>query len=81
MRIRRMFELEAESYIEEQAILSKIPDAIFLKLGGKTKFFVPEELRDIVFQVKRDLLGREINEYDGLKSVFPKPPEGGEIIE
>jgi len=81
MRIRRMFELEAENYIEEQAILSKIPDAIFLKIGGKTKFFIPEEMRDAVFQIKRDLVGREINEHEGLMSVFPKVPEGGEIIE
>ena len=76
MRIRRMFELEAENYIEEQAILSKIPDAIFLKMGGKTKFFIPEEMRDLVFQVKRDLVGREINEHEGLVSVFPKILEG-----
>jgi len=40
MKRKVVIELKSESYMEEQYLLDKFPDAIWLNLGGTTRFYL-----------------------------------------
>lgn len=40
MKRRVVIEVESESYLEEQYLLDKFPDAVWLNMGGQTKFYM-----------------------------------------
>jgi hypothetical protein len=42
MIITKTYKVEAESYEEEQAILSLVPEAVWVNLNGQTVFMIPE---------------------------------------
>ena len=41
MLIKQIYQVEAESYEEEQAILNLVPESIWINLDGKTIFLIP----------------------------------------
>lgn len=64
MRINRVLELISESETEDHYILNKFTDVQKIKTGKVTRYYVPEELRDKVLELKRDLVNFEINEVE-----------------
>jgi hypothetical protein len=42
MIIKKVYQVEAESYEEEQAILNIVPTAVWVVLDEKTIFLIPE---------------------------------------
>lgn len=50
MRRTLVIEVEAESYMEEQFLLDKFPDAKWLNLGGTTRFYLPVEEKEEVLK-------------------------------
>jgi len=42
MEFKKMISIKAESSIEEQFLLSKFPDAVWIALDGGTNFYVSE---------------------------------------
>ena len=42
MKFKKMIALQSESYEEEQFILNKFPDSVWINLDGGTTFYVPE---------------------------------------
>jgi len=42
MKLKKMIALESESYLEEQFILSKFPESVWINLEGGTTFYIPE---------------------------------------
>lgn len=50
MRRKLVIEVEAESYMEEQFLLDKFPDAKWLNLGGTTMFYISIEEKEEVLK-------------------------------
>jgi len=48
MKQRTVVEVQAESYIEEQLLLEKFPEAIWFNLSGNTMFYLPEDTKEEV---------------------------------
>ena len=48
MEQRTVIEITAESYIEEQLLLEKFPEAVWLNLSGNTRFYLPESSKEEV---------------------------------
>ena len=48
MRQRTVIEVTAENMIEEQMLLEKFPEAVWINLSGRTKFYLPENREDDV---------------------------------
>ena len=48
MRQRTVVEVQAESYIEEQLLLEKFPEALWFNLSGNTMFYLPESSKEEV---------------------------------
>ena len=42
MKMRSAVQITAENNIEEQYILGKFPDAVWVNLGEKTNFYLPD---------------------------------------
>ena len=59
MRQRAVIEIVAENYDEEQFLLKKFPDAVWLKIDEETRFFVPSR------NIKE--VGRALREFKNLK--------------
>ena len=53
MKIKKVYQVEAESYIEEQAILAKVPGVVWVNLEGKTMFFIPESRIEIIREMEK----------------------------
>jgi len=64
MKRRVVIELESESYIEEQFLLDRLPDAVWLNMGGSTKFYLPIEEKERVLEAITDWKEREENGYE-----------------
>lgn len=53
MKYKRVFEVRAESYEEEQFMLLKFPGSIWFICEGHTKFYLPEEeKKDVLLALK-----------------------------
>lgn len=74
MHINRMIELISESLMENRCILDKFPGVDYIQKGDKIHYYIPEELRDKVIELVRELTNIEINEVE------TKPVEREEII-
>jgi hypothetical protein len=48
MKQRTVVEVAAESYIEEQLLLEKFPEAVWINLGGSTIFYLDENSKQDV---------------------------------
>ena len=48
MKQRTVVEITAESYIEEQLLLEKFPEAVWINLTGRTKFYLNESSKEDV---------------------------------
>jgi hypothetical protein len=48
MKQRTVVEIQAENYIEEQLLLERFPEAIWINLSGNTMFFLPEDMQEEV---------------------------------
>jgi len=46
MKRKVVIELKSESYMEEQYLLDKFPDSIWLKLGSNTRFYLDIDEKD-----------------------------------
>lgn len=79
MHLNNVFELVPESTIEELQIIRKFPEALKIKIGTTTRYYVREELRGKVFELIRELTAIEINEADKTPQLENKIE--GEIIE
>jgi hypothetical protein len=53
MLSRKVFEIQAETYLEEQYIMSKLPEAVWIPSvrGAFATFYVPESKAKIVEKV------------------------------
>ena len=54
MQFKKMIAINAENYQEEQFLLSKFPDAVWINLDGGTVFYVPEGMINEVLEVLRE---------------------------
>lgn len=43
MQKKLVVQVKAESYIEEQLLLDRFPEAVWVNLSGRTLFFLPED--------------------------------------
>ena len=50
MKRRLVIELESESYLEEQFLIDRFPDAVWMVQGGATLFFIGLDEKDRVLQ-------------------------------
>lgn len=50
MRYRKCFEIETNTVREQQFILSKFPDSVWVTLEDKTRFYIPHQFKDEVIQ-------------------------------
>ena len=50
MKRRVVIEVEAESYLEEQYLLDQFPDAVWLNMGGQTRFYMDIDDKDRVLE-------------------------------
>jgi hypothetical protein len=41
MKMRSVIEIQAESYAEQQYIMTHLPEAVWIVLGEKTTFYMP----------------------------------------
>ena len=48
MKQRTVVEITAENYIEEQLLLEKFPEAVWINLTGRTKFYLNENTKEEV---------------------------------
>jgi hypothetical protein len=48
MKQRTVVEITAENYIEEQLLLEKFPEAVWINLTGRTKFYLNENTKEDV---------------------------------
>ena len=46
MKQRTVVEVTAENYIEEQLLLEKFPEAVWINLTGRTKFYLDENSKE-----------------------------------
>ena len=53
MIIKQVYQVQAESYNEEQAILAKVPTAVWVNLEGGTMFFIPESDIEIIREMEK----------------------------
>jgi len=54
MDIKKMIAIRAESSMEEQFLLSKFPDAVWIALDGGINFYVSETRTNEVLEVVRE---------------------------
>jgi len=59
MKQRAVIEIIAEDYDEEQFLLAKFPDAVFLNLEGVTRFYIQS--------TKIKQIGQALREFKNLK--------------
>ncbi len=50
MKRKVVIELESETYMEEQFLLDRFPDAVWLNFGGSTKFYVDVDEKERVLE-------------------------------
>jgi hypothetical protein len=61
MKQRRVVEITAESYIEEQILLEKFPEAVWINLGGSTiKFYLNEDRQEDVIKFIQECEERRV---------------------
>lgn len=60
MKQRRVVEITAESYIEEQLLLEKFPEAVWVNLTGRTKFYLDEVREEEVIEFMQECEERGI---------------------
>lgn len=59
MRQRAVIEILAEDYDEEQFLLAKFPDSVWVKLEGGTRFYIPST------RIKE--IGQALREFKNVK--------------
>jgi hypothetical protein len=50
MKYRKCFEIETNSDKEQQFVLSKFPNSVWITLEDKTRFYVPHQYKEEVIQ-------------------------------
>lgn len=63
MKRRVVIELESESYMEEQFLLDRFPDAVWLNMGGQTKFYMDIDDKERVLGAMTEWKEIEKNGY------------------
>ena len=63
MKRRVVIEMESESYLEEQFLLDKFPDAVWLNMGGQTRFYMDIDEKERVLQALTEWKEIEKNGY------------------
>ena len=57
MQARKVIEVEAENYIEEQILLEAFPEAIWITGVGNTKFYLDEYMEEEVNEKIKEMKG------------------------
>jgi len=52
MKIKKVYQVEAESYEEEQALVAIIPESIWINLGNRSIFLVSKMSIDKVLKLQ-----------------------------
>jgi len=62
MKMQKVIEITAESYLEEQCVLARFPDSIWINLGeNRTKFYIKyEKLKEVQKFLKDELKGDQV---------------------
>jgi len=61
MKVKKVIEITAESYIEEQDVLGRFPDAIWIKLDeNRTKFYIKNSHKEVQKFLKDELKGEQL---------------------
>ena len=63
MKRRVVIEVESESHMEEQFLLDRFPGAIWLNMGGQTKFFMDINEKEEVLSALTEWKEIETNGY------------------
>jgi hypothetical protein len=50
MKRRLVIEVESESYLEEQFLLDQFPNAVWLNMGGQTRFYMDIDEKESVLE-------------------------------
>ena len=64
MKRKVVIQLESESYMEEQFLLDKFPDAVWLNISGSTKFYIDIDEKERVLKAMTDWKELEENGYE-----------------
>ena len=51
MKAKEVVEIQAESYIEEQILIEKFPEAVWFTGVGNTRFYLPQFMKEEVDQM------------------------------
>ncbi len=57
MEARKVIEVQAENYIEEQLFMEAFPEAIWFTGVGNTRFYLPYYMKDEVKEKMREMKG------------------------
>jgi hypothetical protein len=55
MKAKKVIEIQAESYIEEQLLLESFPEAVWFTGVGNTRFYLPYYMKEDVKEKIREL--------------------------
>ncbi len=64
MKRKVVIQLESETYMEEQFLLDKFPDAVWLNIGGSTKFYVDLDEKERVLEAITQWKELEANAFE-----------------
>lgn len=51
MKAKKVIEIETDNIAEEQYVLNEFPDALWIALDKKTKFYVPYNKNEVVNEI------------------------------
>ena len=57
MEAKKVIEIQAENYIEEQILLETYPEAIWFTGDGNTRFYLPEYMEEEVNEKIEEMKG------------------------
>ena len=57
MKAKKVIEIQAETYIEEQLLIEEFPEAIWFTGVGNTRFYLPEYMEEEVEEKIQELKG------------------------
>jgi hypothetical protein len=57
MEAKKVIEIQAENYIEEQLLLEEYPEAVWFTGVGNTRFYLPEYMEEEVEAKIREMKG------------------------
>ena len=63
MKRRVVIEVESESYLEEQFLLDRFPNAVWLNMGGQTRFYMDIDEKEQVLEALTEWKEIEKNGY------------------